>query len=407
MREESHMKNKTIIFSTALLMLSGLVLSGVDFNFVPALAEEVIVEGSFANITSYNANGSFYFTMAENDAPFNDWSIRYKPESVDNITITQPDGTSYHIESAITQREAIVKYGADKYEFESWVYGSTRKPQEGDLVTIEGNFVRTDGGTVTKLNIQKSSFLIGKDSNNALYPINIPQTITNVSEKSTGFSMSSKTWWFLFNIKGLSEEDAPITGDSYGYYPSSKECVYFNGNPIGKVDKHALRRRDADSTEFYVVKQGYGEGQDFEPNVGDVVVFDGLFVKQDGRNTHLENIGQIFALHAAGIVYHIRPERGQREARENRDDVNHIHRRRLDAYRVADKHIAYADYHVRNAVDDEFDAHTAHGDGSNLPERNKPALGRGFPVLFQRLRERFGFFDKFHVNLLHGIYNLS
>lgn len=272
------MKNKTIIFSTALLMLSGLALSGVDFNFVPALAEEVIVEGSFAKITSYNANGSFYFTMAENDAPFDDWSIRYKPESVDNITITQPDGTSYHIESAITQREAIVKYDADKYEFESWVYGSTRKPQEGDLVTIEGNFVRTDGGTVTKLNIQKSSFLIGKDSNNALYPINIPQTITNVSEKSTGFSMSSNTWWFLFNINGLSEDDAPITGDSYGYYPSSKECVYVNGNPIGKVDKHALRRRDPGSTEFYVVKQGYGEGQDFELNVGEIVVFDGLFV---------------------------------------------------------------------------------------------------------------------------------
>lgn len=272
------MRKRIIVLSTSLFLFSGLAFANADLHYVSANAEEVVVSGSFINVTNVNEQGQFRFTMKENDAPAGNWDIRYKPESVDNITITQPDGTSYHIESAITQREAIVKYSATNYQFESWVYGDTRRPQEGDIITIEGNFNRVDGGVTTKLNIQKSSFLIGRDSSNNFYPINIPQTITNVNEKSTGFSMSVNSWWFLFNINGLSEEDAPITGDSYGYYPSSKECVYFNGNPIGKVDKHALRRRDPGSTEFYVVKQGNGEGQDFEPTVGDIVVFDGLFV---------------------------------------------------------------------------------------------------------------------------------
>lgn len=290
------MKNKGLIFSFSLLLFGGLVFSNADVSYTPAKAEEVSIQGSFINVTSIGSS-SFSFQTAPNDAPSNsDSSVRYKPEAVENITITQPDGTSYHIESAITQREAVVKYSETNYSFEYWVFGGTRKPEEGDIVTLEGNFVRTDGDVVTKLNFKRSSFLITRNYNGDLYPINIPQNIYDVSEHSTGYSMSVNTWWFLFYANGLSEDYAPRTGDDYAYFPSSTECIYLDGNPIAKVGKQALRRRDPGSDEFYVSK--HPEFQNFEPAVGQVVVFDGLFVNNIPNADYDESksIGITFSL---------------------------------------------------------------------------------------------------------------
>lgn len=290
------MKKRTILTSLAALFFVGALLFGFNNSYKEALADN-FVQGSYINVTQVNS-GNYYFTMAENDAPFSDsWSIRYKPESVENITITQPDGTSYHIESAITQREAICKYSATNYSFEKWVFGNTRKPEVGDTVTIEGNFIRVDDGVTTKLNIKKSSFTIEKDSNDALYAVNLPQHIYDVNELSTGFSMGA-TWWFLFNINGLSGDYAPFSDDNHGYMPANKNCILLDGEPIAKVGKQAIRRRNDDvgSYQFYVVKQQ--EGQNFEPAMGQVVVFDGLFIFNGSVNGYETNerLGLTFSL---------------------------------------------------------------------------------------------------------------
>ena len=86
--------------------------------------------------------GGLYFTMAENDAPFESWSIRYNPTSAANVKLVR-DGVSYDVGNLAA--ETIVKYSATEYHMEFWPI--SKKPvQAGDVLIVEGEFINAASG---------------------------------------------------------------------------------------------------------------------------------------------------------------------------------------------------------------------------------------------------------------------
>lgn len=82
-------------------------------------------------------SGGFYFTAAANDAPYDGWSLRYKPVSADVIKVIKVDGTTTNVGN--TGGETIVKYSDTEYYVEGWAIGSANLVA-GNTFVIEGQF---------------------------------------------------------------------------------------------------------------------------------------------------------------------------------------------------------------------------------------------------------------------------
>ncbi len=101
--------------------------------------------------------GGLYFTMAENDLPFEGWSIRYNPTSAANVKLIR-DGVSYDVGNSAA--EMIAKYSETEYYLEFWPI--SKKPiQAGDVLIVEGSFTNAASGAT--LNIAKTTITLNAD----------------------------------------------------------------------------------------------------------------------------------------------------------------------------------------------------------------------------------------------------
>ena len=82
------------------------------------------------------STGGFYFTASANDAPYDGWSLRYKPVSADVIKCISGDTTT---NVGNTGGETIVKYSDTEYYVEGWAVGSANMVA-GNTFVIEGQF---------------------------------------------------------------------------------------------------------------------------------------------------------------------------------------------------------------------------------------------------------------------------
>lgn len=285
------MKTIKFLFLSALAVLSGVLA----MNYLPSMdvvhAED---EPTYYNVgyarTYDGANlnpGNLYFTLKSNEAPYNtDSSIRYKPVTEDAIKFKR-DGVSYNVGNPAA--ETIVRYSKTKHAIETWMFAgkigwATFSLQHGDEITLDGSFSYTDGsGHVSILNISKTTFICsaGRDAGGTpekTYFAAIPQHITDTSNYT--FTMTKKTWHFLFDIQGLEESDAPLTGDdsTKAYYPTSSDCFYLDGQAVARVEREGLRRRDPDSYEWYPTINDDIQGLDSQIKVDSIFVIDGVFM---------------------------------------------------------------------------------------------------------------------------------
>ena len=314
-----------------LLSLSALVcdFGALSINSVPSVkgarAQDYTYEVGYARTNfeshltpdsgwsiNYNA---LYFELdpaKASTAPFNsDWSLRYKPTTYDAIRLVR-GGVTYDV--ANPDAEMIVKLSETKCELQTWAMNgrlpSEMQPfaiQHNDQIIIDGSFTnsKADSGNVHTLVISETTFLctFGRTINDKVesYFIALPQTIVDVDNSKA--NVSTNAWWFLFDINGLSEDDAPreVTAggsDRAFYYPTSSECFYLDGQPFARATKGGLWRWDAGQYNWYVTVNDDIQGILSHMQVGSIIVLDGLFTYY-GDILSLDNFGRM------GLRFHM------------------------------------------------------------------------------------------------------
>lgn len=301
--------SKLFVVPAVLGLVAGFFSSIHSSVFSIARADDVTrVQGSYCstNTSSNSTAGELYFNMLANDAPYNsDWSNRYRPLSDDCVTITR-NGETHNL---ATNRawDMIAKYSETGYCLVTWMMGDY-KPQLGDIYTIKGDFVSrdTDGSDPIDgkfiLNIKETSFIYSKLQDKTYFAA-LPQVVADGGTVSMPL-YADQNWAFQIDLNSLEQSDAPVTGESFGddkgYYPTSAEDVFIDGEPVAKVEKQAFRRRDSWGYTFYVCALGDMQGWNNIVQLDSLVVFDGTFVYK-GDVTLSENRRMGFSLSEAAL----------------------------------------------------------------------------------------------------------
>ena len=262
-------------------LVGGLVFSNAPRTFELARADErTIVDAGYCSTYSDATKDGLYFEMLENDAPYNQssWSIRYRPMAPDCVTVLR-DGEVHNL-ATNNLWDMITKCNSTKYLLETWMMGEY-KPKLGDIYTIKGDFLCNDtsGSSVTGkyvLRVSETSFIVSGNSQRTYFAA-LPQKVVD-GGPATMPPEPDQQWYFLFDLYNLEEEDAPVTGDAYGYYPTSTEDVYIDGQPVALVDKQVLRRRDNWGYLFYVCFNNDNQKWTNLIHLDSLVVFDGTFI---------------------------------------------------------------------------------------------------------------------------------
>ena len=301
------MKKKNLALSIVLLGLVG----GLSFAILPdtlemaEAADPIFVDGSFCSTDVNSDKNNLSFYMLENGAPYSssDWAIRYQPLANDCVTILRNGETHNLATNGLW--DMITKCDATKYRLETWMMGDY-KPQIGDIYTIKGDFkshdtVSSSSGITGKytLRIKETSFIVSGDSSNTYFAA-LPKVVVDGGEANMP-QEPDQQWHFLFNLNSLEKEDAPVTGDTYGYYPVTTENVYIDGQPVAKVNKPVLKRRDNDGHLFYVCMQNGYQSFDSLIKLDSLVVFDGTFAYQG--NIVLED-NKMFGFSLHEVAFH-------------------------------------------------------------------------------------------------------
>ena len=236
------------------------------------------------------------FEMSYNSAPV----AQYQPQSNDCITIKR-NGKVVKL-STNHNLDMISKIDTTTYVLETSALG-TYAPQAGDVYTIKGRFLSHDAldkftGKYI-LDISETSFIVSENTVRSYFNA-LPQKCVDGGQASMP-PEADQQWTFLFNLLSLEKEDAPVTGDAYGYYPTSTEDVYINGKPVANIDKQVLRRRDSYGYLFFVCQQSENQNWMSLLTLNSLIVFDGTFIYK-GNQTYPNNMKCGFSLNE--VAFH-------------------------------------------------------------------------------------------------------
>ena len=155
--------------STVFLTILGLIGAAFGLSFANKAKEvkaTTIVDAGKAWTYESTTSSALYFKMANNDAPYNtDWSVRYKPVTVDSLVIIRSDASEHRLPQAnLNAYEAICKFNTDSYFLEQWFFndGTTGKIQIGDTVEINGDF--NNASKDITIRISHSEFYVASTS---------------------------------------------------------------------------------------------------------------------------------------------------------------------------------------------------------------------------------------------------
>ena len=225
-----------------------------------------------------NENGwtgdAIYFSMNENEAPFNtDWSLRYKPASSAVIKLLR-DGTTTNI--ANKDAETLVKYSETNYAIATWMFGSYGL-KAGDILIVEGDFLYA-AENVT-LNVQKSYILLNADGSvtvSATEPV--PTTEVDCGVMSEHADGSASEIYF-----SMAANSIPV--DEELLYPYAGTVQLVNGSAVSSVNVN-IYKLDADM--YYLELDGA------ELTDGSYLIVEGAFENAD--NGYIMNISKTYVL---------------------------------------------------------------------------------------------------------------
>lgn len=304
----------------ALAFISGALAFGAAAHIEAShAANEIVYDVGYArsNPDAHLQKGDnnnynyLYFELDETkagDAPYNsDWSLRYKPTTEDAVRLVR-DGVTYNI--ANPAAETIIKLSKTKCELQTWMVNgklpASLQPftiQHGDQIIIGGTFTKTVDTVVHKLVISETIFMcsMGREIGGQIektYFAAIPQNIIDVPNEKV--AMNAASWHMMFDIKDLSEADAPHTGgdNKNSYFPTSSDCFFVDGKPYGRVTTCGLWRWDKGQFNWYPTVNDDIQGILQYVSVGSVLVIDGIFTYQ-GEIASYENFERL------GLRFHM------------------------------------------------------------------------------------------------------
>ena len=225
-----------------------------------------------------NENGwtgdSIYFSMNENEAPYNtDWSLRYKPASSAVIKLLR-DGTTTNI--ANKDAETLVKYSETDCAIATWMFGSYGL-KAGDILIVEGEFLYA-AENVT-LNVQKSYILLNADGSvtiSATEPV--PATEVDCGVMSEHADGSASEIYF-----SMAANSIPV--DEEALYPYEGTVQLVKGTAVSSVNVN-IYKLDADM--YYLELDGA------ELTDGSYLIVEGDFANDD--NGYIMNISKTYVL---------------------------------------------------------------------------------------------------------------
>lgn len=266
---------KSLVF----LPILSIAFSSIVFSYAhrdtQLVKASTYVEGYYARTGDDTTKSTLYFYMEENAAPYNsDSSLRYRPMTRDAIKLVKENGEEKLLPADYPGNvEAITKYNTTKYCLESWIFNNIGGVDVGDTIILNGDFYYSTGDVT--LHIKESKFYVDSEQKVST----LPHKVNNVSTYLHNSVASVTTdpnhgWACLFWAPSTMTYDVLPRTKENGYFPTSKENLYINGEPRARLDRDLVRRRDEWGTEVYICLND----QTGVPNpaVGTLIVVDGL-----------------------------------------------------------------------------------------------------------------------------------
>ena len=247
-----------------------------------------VIDGGLMQTHSNGMSGNgIYFTMAENDAPYNtDWTLEYTQTSADNIKLIR-DGETISI--GIVGRPLIIKYGASDYylKLEGWnigdygVNGQSKAITTDDIIIVEGSFEYASEDVI--LNITKS--YVYYNGTAWVCSDSAPSYIDAgpLGNHSNGINGTDGIY------ATMTANSAPYDSWSIEYAPVSADCYYVIRNDeqinIGKPGRGTLVKYS--DTEYYL-KLTQWCTDNFAFTTDDIFVIEGLWKQNTGGDATLK-----------------------------------------------------------------------------------------------------------------------
>ena len=233
----------------------------------------------------WTATGGVYFTMKENDLPYNaDCTIRYTPVSESCVKLVR-GGQTYHV--AHTLRETICKFSETDYYYEFWTLDTYKPVVAGDILIVEGDFINKSSGEI--LSIAKTTITFNEDGtatfeSDAVQPEEPtePSEPEDTTNHGAMYASSTNGWTptggVYFTMK---ENDLPYNADcTIRYTPVSESCVKLvRGGQTYHV-AHTLRETICkfSETDYYYE---FWTLDTYKPVVaGDILIVEGDFINK-------------------------------------------------------------------------------------------------------------------------------
>ena len=278
------------------------------FVFISEALPTTINAGKMKSHGNSHAATGIYFKMANNEAPYSDWSIEYSQTSADNLKLIR---NGEEISIGLGGRPLIVKYGEEDYflKLEKWsigdiygINGGSAPITTDDILIVEGDFAYAAQGTGVILNVTKS--YIYYDGGKWVCSTAAPEVVDVVhleSNPTNGWNSTSSDvpGGMYFTAK---EDTAPYDGEwRLRYTPTSIDAIKL----IRKGVETSIANTDAET----IVK--YGEAKyhlEFWPFAnakpmlaGDILIIDGWFYNA-ANNIYIDVEKTYFTLFADGTI---------------------------------------------------------------------------------------------------------
>ena len=278
------MKKGLIILAVLSLIGSSILFSNAHGDTHIVNAESTYVEGYYAGTGNDTTKSNFYFYMEENDAPFNnDGSVKYQPLSRDAIILEKEDGEQKLLPAEYVETtDVFTKYTATKYYLDNSIFNDNGGLDIGDTIILNGDFYNPTNDTV--LHIKESKFFIDSDQAVTTLPHQVNNITSYINNSVASVTVDGKHDWacMFWAPTSMNFTVMPMTTHNKGYFATSVENLYINGEPKAKLNVDLIKRRDDWGTEIYVNLND--QTGSHNTDVGTVIVLNGLFTYKEFVN---------------------------------------------------------------------------------------------------------------------------